>query len=119
MHPLFRCTQHNAKHNNSVSNRYQQLDSLENTNSFTLSKVLLSAEDGQQLYDQEVAYTMKVLVESFPSLEILKPLISTATSASVKKSIVVPVKMLSKYINDNIILQQHIECCAGALTAHI
>ena len=79
----------------------------------TLSEVLPNAEDGQQLYDRAVAYTMKLLVESFPSLEKLKPLISTGNSTSVKKSVVVPMKILfkdEKYIDDNIqILQQYIE----------
>lgn len=46
----------------------------------TLSELLPNAEDGQQLYDRAVAYTMKLLVESFPSLEKLKPLISTGKS---------------------------------------
>ena len=79
----------------------------------TLSEVLPNAEDGQQLYDRAVSYTMKLLVESFPSLEKLKPLISTGNSTSVKKSVVVPMKILfkdEKYIDDNIqILQQYIE----------
>ena len=79
----------------------------------TLSEVLPNAEDGQQLYDRAVAYTMKLLVESFPSLEKLKPLISTGNSTSVKKSVVVLMKILfkdEKYIDDNIqILQQYIE----------
>lgn len=79
----------------------------------TLSEVLPNAEDGQQLYDRAVAYTMKLLVDSFPSLEKLKPLISTGNSSSVKKSVVVPMKILfkdEKYIDDNIqILQQYIE----------
>ena len=56
---------------------------------------------------------MKLLVESFPSLEKLKPLISTGNSTSVKKSVVVLMKILfkdEKYIDDNIqILQQYIE----------
>lgn len=79
----------------------------------TLSEVLPNAEDGQQLYDRAVAYMMKLLVESFPSLEKLKPLIFTGNSTSVKKSVVVPMKILfkdEKYIDDNIqILQQYIE----------
>lgn len=78
----------------------------------TLSEVLTNAEDGQQLYDRAVAYT-KLLVEPFPSLEKLKPLISTGNSTSVRKSVIVPLKILfkdKKYIDDNIqILQQYIE----------
>ena len=118
---LLRCTHHNAKHN-SVSNWYQQLATLgvwlewqspqKSRHTLTLSEVLTNAEDGQQLYDRAVAYT-KLLVEPFPSLEKLKPLISTGNSTSVKKSVVVLMKILfkdEKYIDDNIqILQQYIE----------
>ena len=81
----------------------------------TLSELLPNAEDGQQLYDRAVAYTMKLLVESFPSLEKLKPLISTGNSAPVTKSDIVPMTLLfkdEKYIDDNIqILQQYIKGC--------
>lgn len=56
---------------------------------------------------------MKVLLENFPTLEKPKSFVSTNNSASVKKSIVVPMKILfkdEKYIDENIqILQQYIE----------
>lgn len=80
--------------------------------SVTLSE-LPNAEDGRQLYNQAVAYTMRLLVEAFPSLDKLKPFIFTRHSAApVTKSVVVPMKVLfrdDKYTDENIqILQQYI-----------
>jgi len=39
--------------------------------SITLSELLPNAEDGRQLYNRAVAYTMRLLVEAFPSLDKL------------------------------------------------
>ena len=72
----------------------------------TLSEVLTNAEDGQQLYDQAVVYT-KLLVEPFPSLEKLEPLISTGNSTSVKKSVIVPMKIYSKTKNTSMITYRY------------
>ena len=84
--------------------------------SLTLSELLPNAEDGQQLYNQAVAYTMSLLVEAFPSLDKLKPFIFIRDSAApVTKSVVVPMKVLfrdEKYTDENIqILQQYIRDC--------
>ena len=64
--------------------------------SLTLKEVFSNAEDGQQLDDRAVTYIMKVLLENFPTLEKRKPSVSTSNSALVKKSIVVPMKILFK-----------------------
>ena len=82
---------------------------LKSRQSITLSE-LPNAEDGRQLYNRAVAYTMRLLVEAFPSLDKLKPFIFTRDSAApVTKSVVVPMKVLfrdDKYTDENIQILQ-------------
>lgn len=82
----------------------------------TVEDILPGPDDGAQFFDRAVAYTMEILVETFPSLKDLAQFITTrGSSASTKKSVVIPQELLfrdEKYTDENIhILRQYIKDC--------
>ena len=83
--------------------------------SVTLEELLPNGEDGQQLIDRAVAYTMTLLVEAFPSLADLKQFVPLTNTSEVEKSTVLAMKVLFRdeiYTAENIqILLQYVKDC--------